>query len=166
MPPYGHSYANHSPSAIIDGFAAIAPAFMRGPPPPAVMQALEDLERPLRGETFVQIKQSKPLLTVLLALLDSAGPNGVFRTGRLLLLSPIVSFSRLRQRLHLPLVPFTPAVLNSEANRIKMILNRQRLDAQNLSQLLMSFAFAVFTFLGNFAYDITGLGVWAEANQM
>ena len=47
-----------------------------------------------------------------------------------------------------------------------MILNRQRLDAQNLSQLLMSFAFAVFTFLGNFAYDITGLGVWAEANQM
>lgn len=74
MPPYGHSYANHSPSAIIDGFAAIAPAFMRGPPPPAVMQALEDLERPLRGETFVQIKQSKPL-TVLLALLDSAGPT-------------------------------------------------------------------------------------------
>ena len=46
-----------SPSDILDAIAVIAPGFMQGPPLPGVLQAMEDLERPLRGEIMVDIKR-------------------------------------------------------------------------------------------------------------
>ena len=45
-----------SPSDILDSIAVVAPGYTLGPPPPGVLQAIEDLERPLRGKIFVDIK--------------------------------------------------------------------------------------------------------------
>ena len=57
-----------SPSDILDTIAVVAPGYSQGPPPPGVLQAIEDLERPLRGKSFVDIKTVPPTPTTTTAL--------------------------------------------------------------------------------------------------
>jgi len=58
-----HSWGS-SPSEILDSIAVIAPCYLLGSPPPGVLQAFEDLERPLRGEILVDIKTVRTPLSV------------------------------------------------------------------------------------------------------
>ena len=51
-----HSWGD-SPSDILDAIGTIAPCYTQGAPLPGVLQAMEDLERPLRGEIMVDIKR-------------------------------------------------------------------------------------------------------------
>jgi len=104
-----HSWGN-SPSEILDSIAIVAPCYLLESPPPGVLQAFEDLERPLRGEILVEIR----------------------------------------------------TVLNAERQRIKVIRDRRVTDSKTFGDVLLSALFALFTFLGNFLYDVSTLRAWVD----
>jgi predicted MFS family arabinose efflux permease len=53
-------------------------------------------------------------------------------------------------------------VLDAEANRIKVIRDRRVSDSETFKNVVLSALFALFTFLGQFLYDISGLRAWVE----
>ena len=174
-----HSWGN-SPSEILDSIAIIAPCYLLGSPPPGVLRAFEDLERPLRGEILVDIKTVRTSISVPLEAFPMSFLAPMLRSSESALAScyqlprfedaafPLCPFLEMRL-LGLHALGFNagctdprPQVLNAERQRIKVIRDRRVKDSKTFGDVLLSALFALFTFLGNFLYDVSTLRAWVD----